>query len=793
MNRVLIALCLLLTSPTFAQPLSSGARFPLTNTHYGTVFGGPSQLVAKDGTFFLFWYGGGIRVTKLVDGERRVGRTVLTEATESFHAVWTGTHFLVVTETPQLSIVGRLLDGNGYEIGPAFPIAENARGPRIASNGRAILLFYTKGETALSSMILTPRGTPVAGSERALAIEPVFNGNDYDVASNGTGFAAAAGTNQGITVWTFDGDGRELTAENLPGVVESGARTLALASNGSDYALVYGDHTTWPRAVLLRPDGSVGVPLTLGRDTSAPDPRNLSLTWTGSAWAAAYNDAQLLPGMMHVTYFDGPVWRELGTEQAPGRYSRSSIAAANGRVLLSWRDATDQTIHLTDLPLTNERSAGCYGAANQVAAGTASSRSATLVVWRELVDRRHTLRVGVRDHDGQWIERELTDEPVVPQSVLAASDGHGFVVIAPRTAWGLDRQGRVLWTKSLTPFRVADVEWTGSEYVVAMFEGDGTLATTTLSTTGVFGATVQVTPSRVIAANLAFDGTGYLVAWAEPEPCPILCPAYGTMHATRLDANRQPVGDVDLGAPFTYGQTQAIWDGRDYVVAWSAQDLEAARIAASGTATPRRFSIAGPEAVDPHFLHVAKVETGLAFAWRESVIVPGNVPVRRRGGALLPQGSVKPERFTRDQGMPFLSEARVEPLPGGFAFIESLPQPDAPHHGSTRVMMTAFAAVLSPRPDAPRLTATADAGQPRIEWTAPNGDVKGYRLEYRIGDGAWNEVEQWFDAGALATILPWSLRQGVPYYFRVRAFNDAGASSYSNVDGLNLARRRAVR
>lgn len=792
MLRASIALLLLLTtSPLAAQSLRVGEPVGLTNTRYGTVSATVPQLATNGQDFFLFWQASTtIRVTKIVDGERRVGRTVIENATQNFHAIWTGTHFLVAAQTRQGSIAGRLLDGNGEAIGPAFTIVAGGHGPRLAAGSQGILLLYQKGETVLAAAMLTREGALVAGSERELTAEPVYGGNDYDVASNGNGFAAALATFDRITIWTFNGAGRELT-EQLIGLTPSSDRTVALASNGADYALVHGNSTSWPRAILLRADGSLGAPLTLDTATAEPvGTQHLSLTWTGTTWAAAYRGPQPSHGTIRVTHFDAPVQRNLGSEQMNGRVTTSSIAAAQGRVLVSWVDQTDFIARVTALPLA-QPALVTYGAAAQVLLGTASSNESTLVVWRERVDGRLTLRAGVRHHDGHWLEREITDDPAqVPDSLIVKSDGHGFVLISPPRMWGLDDRGRVDWTNAQFPIRITDAVWNGSEYVVTTLENDDVLATRTLSTSGVFGNPIPAVSGRqATGAKLAFDGMRHLVVWTERLECPILCIPYGTVRGTRLDANRQPAGEVDFGEPAAE-DLHAIWDGRHYLVAWGPGQLEGARVPAFANA-PEPFPISGNLSASQ--LHMERVAGGAALVWAEQASTTSSLLNRRI--AFLPYGSNTPVGFTRDSGVALTGELRVEPLPNaGFAFLQSIVQPDAPHHGSTRVMMTAIAPLLPQLPEAPRINAAADFGRLRVEWTAPSSpSIDGYRLEYRIGDGAWNEIEQWFDADELGIILPWSLRRGVPYSFRVRAIDESGASSYSRVAGANLPRRRAVR
>lgn len=86
-----------------------------------------------------------------------------------------------------------------------------------------------------------------------------------------------------------------------------------------------------------------------------------------------------------------------------------------------------------------------------------------------------------------------------------------------------------------------------------------------------------------------------------------------------------------------------------------------------------------------------------------------------------------------------------------------------------------------------------ELGQLRIEWTPPPQPVIGYRVEYRVSDGSWNELGQWFDAHETQAFWTAPLQPGVTYAFRVRAFSDNGTSAYSNAPVIFTAKRRAVR
>lgn len=70
-------MAVVITSHVVAQTAPFGEPFPLTNTRYGEASGSP-LLLASDRADLLFWRTDeGVRVTRIVDGERRGGRGVL--------------------------------------------------------------------------------------------------------------------------------------------------------------------------------------------------------------------------------------------------------------------------------------------------------------------------------------------------------------------------------------------------------------------------------------------------------------------------------------------------------------------------------------------------------------------------------------------------------------------------------------------------------------------------------------------------------------------------------------------
>jgi hypothetical protein len=134
------------------------------------------------------------------------------------------------------------------------------------------------------------------------------------------------------------------------------------------------------------------------------------------------------------------------------------------------------------------------------------------------------------------------------------------------------------------------------------------------------------------------------------------------------------------------------------------------------------------------------------------------------------------------------------PLAGGaVALLNAEPHHGSPHYGASRVLASIVSRTSLVRPGAPRVSARDEGARILVDWTAPAGTLNGYRLEYRIDDGVWIELERWFGPGEQSV----SVRKpsfGTTFAFRVRALNDAGAGVYSNIAIAQSPRkRRALR
>jgi hypothetical protein len=120
---------------------------------------------------------------------------------------------------------------------------------------------------------------------------------------------------------------------------------------------------------------------------------------------------------------------------------------------------------------------------------------------------------------------------------------------------------------------------------------------------------------------------------------------------------------------------------------------------------------------------------------------------------------------------------------------------DVPHYGSVRI--TAFTAALAAKtidvPLSPSfVSARVDGTRAVVEWNdAVRGPVSGFRIEARVGNEEWTQVEAWYDAATRSASV--ELPEGA--LVRVRAFNDWGAAAPSVEARVTrgLGRRRSVR
>jgi hypothetical protein len=783
--RVVLVTLLLSSTAAAAQPFSFGDAFPLTNTRYAAVPAFPT-LASNGQDLLLFWpTASNVRVTRLMEGERRGGKSALDTNATSFSVAWNGTHFLLAAATSR-GIEGRLVTRGGEPAGDAFRIFNAGSGPELAWNGRVFLLVI-RLDGRLYSMQLDAAGRPTSTAQLLLDPAPGVHLSSYDIASNGNGFAVSVSSGNELTLLVLADDGDVRSDVTL---FSNSVGHTAIASNGVGYLAAWQTTAGGAFAIPLSPAGTTGTPLALdpGRSVTSP----LSLVWSGSSWSVSYTTLPNVPGpaSVRIAHVNAQGSRVESHEETAG--SNPALAVANGRVYAAWRpNLTGQPAVMAPLPLgSSTPEAVTHAASYQTAAATATSHDATLVVWTEEAEGTRTMHAGLRARDGGWTERMI---PAAPNAapIAAASDGREFVILVrdggQTEAVFLDDRGRVA-RRVPVPLEVVDIDWNGTDYLLLGSGGINWHAMAAkLTRSGVMSAPVAVgTDSglRAVPVGIATNGTTTIAAWIEAEDCPILCLFSGHLTVVRLGSDLKPLDAASLVNSPLLEEASVVWDGARFLATWGGEIVTIP--VSSGT----QQSLLNQPAENASALQLTPVTGGVAVAWNDGR--PGSNTRVNHVLLLRHDNSKSSVAFTpevRTFGAP-----RVAALPdSGILFVESRANFEAPHHGSPRLMARVSSVVPFMRPDAPMLEATVQNARIRLNWTAPAQPVNGYRVEYRISDGSWHELEQWLDPEERSVTLTWTVSPGVPVMFRVRAFNDAGTSEYSGTSGINVQRRRSVR
>jgi len=779
-----IALILSFVLPLFAQTTGTTA-FPLTNTRYG-AFRGDYRLVSDGRDFFLFWKEGtSLRMTKLVDGEARAGRPVMPVVDESrwsFDAIWTGRFFLIVTND-DFGAHGQAVSASGEPIGSSFAIPTNGSfntEPHLAFNGTEVLLVQgTYLELSLDDFHVT-RLTPEG---RVIATQMVLDraASTAAVASNGDGFAVLATSGRGDHLIVFDRGGSVRSEQFL------GARStsLRLASDGRGYraAGVADGGRAW--SFTFDANGTLGETIALDDATAVT-----SLAWAGDGYEAAFvtdSSARLVE--------IGPGGELIASTEPAGvaRGSALQLAAAGGRVLGAWTGFDDPSILVSPLPLAGSGTPAAFGAAEQTLIDAVSNADgAAMVVWSEVMNGKETYHAGVRSKDGLWHEQTVD---AASSRILAATDGRDFAIFyASNGGWRLrrfDGTGRpsgpaITVNSTLSPEHLI---WNGGTFVVAGFRGLD-LAAAFLSPAGVMSAPAVVShttvnsfwPSRPV---LATNGSSYFVAWLY-EINSYSPPGGPTFYVTgaRLGADLSVTGGTGTLGVFVQDVAPSVaWDGRDFVVAFADADaLRARKISPSGTIGNLITNAwHGPALAG---IDAEPVTGGALLTWRSSDYAYHSV--------YLASGSESMQSNSEQFGSYAGGAPRAVNLSGGrTALVMAMASDAAPYHGSQRIQM-----LIDGRGQrlavAPKASVRLVDGRLVVEWSALNVPVTGYRVEYRIGDGNWNELERSPDP-AVRTANMKPPRPGTTYAFRVRGIDDNGAGPYSDPAMIYLGKRRAVR
>ncbi|HYR28134.1 MAG TPA: fibronectin type III domain-containing protein [Thermoanaerobaculia bacterium] len=804
MHRVRLLLLLSLTVSAFAadQPLRFGAAFPVSNTSYGTASAVP-RLVAAGDELFAFWATlTDVRMTK-IGAERRSGVPVFTfappgtqlsyrqpwvhPAGATFDVVWTGSHFVLAVDSSR-SVVTQKLDTLGRPIDAPVTVVAQAGGPELAYNGRTMLLLYTTLEGYNSRSLILDEDGRVAGPGEAIA----GGAGAYALIEDGDAFASLVRLASGTYIKRFDADGRSqpetfVTTDLVSGLAASPDGWLLTASSTVGRTLL---------AYYAGRSGAVSAPLTLAERTGQEPVgfNGAKPAWDGSAWIVTYTRTTTQPpapkNEFHVIALDPGATRIVASREPIAGKSAGVTDNIGGRIWVSWYPdqlAPPPAPLFAELPLQPELAeAWTYRAGDQYLMATAASKDATLVVWREEINDELRLRAGVRTKSGEWLERTIGTTTYGKRAV-AASDGTNFIVsvtsdYAASEVYRLDARGaRMAPELTFESAQISGIAWNGRRWVLVHGGSKGMLEAIFVAPAGttVETAEIDIDAQRTVhSVVVASDGDGLAVAWAEGSECWIL-PCHGAyeIHAMRVTAGFEPRdGDGWTLAPAgpdvaMYDGPAVVWSGTEFVVAWFAweEGVVGAALPRSGGAPSAPFVLSGGGWLDDS---LRATPEGIAVVALHDYY-SGHVVLHDRA-----RGTVRSRTFDHAQTAVLNGWPRIEVLPDGrLAYLVSRVSPDAPQHGASHVMMAVQDAVSIP--GAPLLTATNDHGAVDLVWTAAPGAVTGYRVEYRINDGSWNEIGRWFTAGERATTFRAPVT-ATTVSFRVRAWSDAGTGPYSD-------------
>jgi hypothetical protein len=732
-RRVLPLTALLLVCAVAGAELT-----PLTETRYAPV-PGFTQLRSNGRDVFAFWSDYRVlRATRITDAVPRPGHVVMTGTVpEQFDAVWTGSRFIVVQHSsdPSTSVLtGRYLDAVAQPVGEEFDVARQAKTPKLAVSGPVTMLaYFHHNATRLDVSLLGSNG-------RFGVSAGTFNAYQEH---------ALAGSDAGFALLYFDRDSRTLrltlmdrdaTRLASPVLGQLNPYAMAVASDGRRYLAAWLDDLGL-QCAIVEPDGTAGPVVLL--DAAAKNFTDPSIAWTGDGWSIAYER-----GSVAIVHLDARGQQVLQREDTKDVQDGAPSIVPG---FVAWQG--QQITVGSSLPLTSHTPVPITIKATwQELLAAAASAQATLVVWKE----QGIVRTGLRTHDGQWSERELSRSDV--WAAVAASDGREFVVLADAEEgtllFRLDERGEAMPPIVLPPAFIAPLPyrhnrlaiiWDGSWYALVY----GQFARR-MSRRGLLTAPVNIGDSfsGVDRLALATNGNGFQLA-GERWACGMGRGCWNNGIVTLdLGPDLTPIGEErELGRSVTF-LAGVVWTGSGY------------QVVTRGT-----------------YYWESYVTAILAPGGTPAIALPGTVEVGGYFHRVDPwaEWTVRPELVTID---------------GALAYLGSTADPRPPHYGAVRIGMQILGS--GARPGAPTVRAERIGDRIEIAWTPPPGTIQGYRVEWSTDDSAFVEEAGWFGPGELQTSLPIPPGAG-SLEVRVRAFNDAGAGAYSNEVRLTFRRRRALR
>lgn len=796
--RIQALLSLLIASALLAQPAYFGERAPLTATRY-TALGGYPVLADNGRDLFLFWSAGSLMRVTRVNRESRVGRPVMDMwSGRQFGVVWTGSHFLAMA-TKDNAIHARLLDSNGDPLGAAYVVTPGAD-PDLAFNGTHVAVLYTDFPAGTNSrvtrVLLVNRNGTRTGTEPAVidnhhySTPPVVSA----IAARGDGFGVLSNAADGVRFTRLTASGA-IASQTIVAARTNSSAGAVIAGNDDGYLAAWNESSKRIVGKLLDRDGAVGRGFAIDAEEKDVSIGGTRVSWSNGAWELAYS-AGVNPERSEIRTIrldaDGAVIGR-GMPLATGSVYAMTSATFRGHTYFAWLQAQTGRGPITmlgqlgvqDATTDSEPVQVAFGATEQEGFVTATSADSLLVFWTESKAGGITWHHGIRSRSGTWTERE-TDAV----AYYAASDGTGFGVVQYHGPgiWSvgiLDAQGQLV---ARTPqisnsFYAWAIASNGDGYVVVgpRITSPWDILAVRVSTSGAVSEPVILQPARPYdfdsLVSVTSDGTSYLaVMKREVWTCVNCFESTKTVLGFRFDHSLRRVDAESFTIADFSIDPLVVRNGSGWSVVTTTQSRSQASV--------RTIPAAGPMGA-PAYFPVRNAKGLVPFGTNALAAITSNGTVSIvRGGTV-----VDLEELGGSRVVPHLTR-----LPDGrVAYLTSNIERSAPFHGSPRNSIAIIdSAPLPQPPDPPRLTARIANGWAVVDWTPPPQRVTSYRVEYRVGDGSWNELEASLDTDS-RSIIALQPKVGVTYAFRVRAVNEGGTGPYSEPVTVGAARQRVVR
>ena len=511
---------------------------------------------------------------------------------------------------------------------------------------------------------------PVVGPERAVTGPPPapLLQDGPQVAFDGTNY---------LVVWTDDRGGPGIFGARVSPdgtvldptgfVVSSGGFRPALAFDGINYLVVWavlagGIVITDIRAARVTPGGTVLDPTPIVVSSGLDNGGVPAVAFDGTNYLVVWSDSSGLDSDVFATRVtsDGTVLDPTGipvTAAAPGSQSSTDVAFDGTNYLVVWEDSRTGS---GDVFATRVSPAGTVldptGFAVSAAPGRQSSPDIAfdgtnyLVVWS---DQRSgpdyaVFATRVRPNgtvlDGAATGFAVSNGPATESDTTVAFDGTNYLVV-----WSELRD-------------VPELDVVGARV---------TKGGAVLDPAGVPIASAR----RAQLPAVAFDGTNYLVVWADilsGATGPVRLPPRpnGDIVGTRVTRGGTVLDGVETGfvistGPSAQADPAVAFDGTNYLVVWEdsrhgAPDIFGARVTPSGTVLDRRgFAVASQEFTDQRSPVVDFDGTNFLVVWEDG----------RSGTQDIFGARVTPDGSVLDAGSPLtISDAAGDQTSPAIAF-----------------------------------------------------------------------------------------------------------------------------